>query len=368
MKPTFYRPAWAEVDLGALRRNVRAFRRRLAPPTRLLFVCKANGYGHGAVQTARAALGAGASWLGVTSVEEGAALRAAGLGAPVLVLGSLYPFESLAEAARLRLTPTIASADAARALIALGKRLKRPLPCHVKVETGMGRIGVRPAEALKVLGLLSVAPKAARLEGLYTHFASADDDARFTRLQLERFNAVAQAAAARGLRVPLRHAANSMAALRHPESRLDMVRSGLALYGLCPGFEPVLSLKSRVVFLKRVARGSPVSYGGTFRTRRDSRLATLPLGYADGVSRRLSNRGEVLLRGRPCRIAGAVTMDMMMADVTALREVHVGDEAVLLGRQGARAITAASVARRLGTIPYEVVCAVSARVPRVYQQ
>ena len=359
-----FRPVWADVDLGAFRRNVRLFRSKLSPGTRLLFVCKANGYGHGAVETARAAAVEGAAWLGVTSVEEGAALRAAGLRLPILVLGSLYPFESLEAAARLHLTPTIASADAARALIQLGLRLKRPLACHVKVETGMGRIGVRPTEALKVLGLLADAPRAVRLEGLYTHLASADDDARFTRLQLRRFQEVADAAASRGLHIPLKHAANSMAALRYPESHFDMVRAGLALYGLCPGFEPVMSLKAKVVFLKRVPAGTPVSYGGTFRTRRDSRIATLPLGYADGVSRRLSNRGEVLIRGRRCRIVGAVTMDMLMADVTALREVHVGDEAVVFGRQDKAELSAAAVARKLGTIPYEVACAVSARVPR----
>ena len=361
-----FRPVWAEIDLAAFRRNVRAFRKRLSPGTKLLFVCKANGYGHGAVETARAALAEGAEWLGVTSVEEGASLRAAGVGAPILVLGSLYPFSSLEAAAELRLTPTIASADAARALIQLGTKLKRPLACHVKVETGMGRIGVRPTEALKVMGLLSESPRAARLEGLYTHLASADDDAPFTRLQLRRFQEVLAAAASRGLRVPLKHAANSMAALRYPESHFDMVRAGLALYGLCPGYEPVMSVKAKVVFLKRVPAGTPVSYGGTFRARKDARIATLPLGYADGVNRRLSNRGEVLIGGKACRIAGAVTMDMLMADVTRLREVHVGDEAVFLGRQGAAELSAAHIARRLGTIPYEVVCAVSARVPREY--
>ena len=364
----FFRPTWAEVDLSLLRSNFRRFRSRLPRRTRLMFVVKGNAYGHGAVACAKAAERArAADWLGVSSVEEGILLREAGLRLPILILGSLYPFESFLAAAAHRLTPTVASLESAQRLAAAAKRLGRRVDCHLKIETGMGRIGVSPAAAVRVAEYLA-SLKAVRIQGVYTHLACAETSRAFTRGQLARFkNALAALARVAGA-IQLRHEANSAEALDYPESRSDMVRPGLALYGLYPGFEPVMTVKTKVVFLKTVPTGTPLSYGAAYRTRRPSRIATVPAGYADGLPRRLSNRGFALLGGRRCPIVGRVNMDMLMLDATQAPQARVGDDVVLIGRQDRERITAREVAKTLETIPYEVTCAISSRVPRVYLQ
>ncbi|MEK7858780.1 MAG: alanine racemase [Elusimicrobiota bacterium] len=361
----FFRPTWAEVDLARLAENIRRFRAKLSPRTELLFVVKANAYGHGAVACAKTAARAGARRLGVSSVEEGILLREAGLKLPILVLGSLYPFESFLAGAEYRLTPTVSSFEAAARLAAAARRLGRPVACHLKIDTGMGRIGMTPKTALQTLEYLR-GEKAVRVEGIYTHLSCADSDPAFTRRQLALFRGALSAVARAGLRVPLRHAANSAAALRLPASRLDLVRPGLALYGLYPGFSPILTLKTKVVFLKTVPAGAPISYGAAYRARRPSRIATVPVGYADGVPRRLSDKGSALLGGRRCPIVGKITMDMMMLDVSAVPEARVGDDVVLIGRQGREQLPVEELAKTLGTIPYEVTTSLSSRVPRVY--
>jgi len=230
----------------------------------------------------------------------------------------------------------------------------------------MGRIGVGWPSGLEIIRFVSRAPSL-RLEGVYTHLASADSDAAYARLQLGRFRTALAAVRRAGVKVPLAHAANSAAALRFPASRLDMIRPGLAAYGLYgPGFEPVLSLKSRIVFIKNVGRGVPIGYGMTYRTRRPSRIATLPIGYADGFWRAFSNKADVLVRGRRCRVAGTVSMDMTTLDVTDVPGARVGDEAVAIGGSGSDRIGAGELAGLAGTIPYEVVSRIAARVPRVY--
>lgn len=331
-----------------------------------MFVVKANAYGHGAVLCAKAAERARAvDCLGVSSVEEGLALREAGARLPILVLGSLYPFESFLAAAEGGLTPTVASLESARRLVQVAAKLERPVACHLKVETGMGRIGVSPLAAVEVARYL-LSEKGVRLEGVYTHLACAEDDADYTREQLARFRkACADIVALCGRRVPMLHAANSAAALRHPVSRLDMVRAGGALYGLCEGFAPVLSLKSRLVFIKTVPKGTAIGYGAAFRARAAMRVGTLPVGYADGLSRALSNKGHALVGGRRCPIVGRLAMDMLMLDLTRVPSAKVGDEAVLIGRQGREEISSVEIAEALGTIPYEVACAISTRVPRL---
>lgn len=355
----FFRPTWAEVDLSRLESNIRRLRAKAG--TKLLFVVKANAYGHGAVACAKRAQKARvADWLGVSSVEEGITLREAGVKLPILVLGSLYPFESFLAGAEYRLTPTVASVEAARRLAQAARHLGRPVDCHLKVDTGMGRIGMSPRALEEAARFLSYEPRV-RVQGLYTHLSCADSDPEYTREQLRRFRL-----AVRLVPAPLLHAANSAAALRYPSSRFDMVRPGLACYGLYPGFEPCLSLKSKIVFLKTLPPGAAVSYGATWRARGRRRLATIPVGYADGVPRRLSNNGEVLVGGRRCPIVGTVTMDMLMVDATRVPEARVGDDVVLLGRQGREEITAKELAGRLGTIPYEVTTAISSRVPRTY--
>jgi len=353
------------VDLDALTRNLARIRARLSPGTKVMFVVKANAYGHGAELCARAAEKArAADWLGVSSVEEGVALRDAGVRLPILVLGSLYPFESALAAAAHDLTPVVASLESARRVAEVALRLRRRVNCHVKVDTGMGRIGVSPDAALDVVRLLAALP-AVRAQGLYTHLACAETDAAFTAEQLRRFRRVVAALEREGLRPPLVHAANSAGTLRYPAARFDLVRPGLAAYGLYPGFEPVLSLKTKIVFLKTVPRGTPISYGATWRAKRPTRVATLPIGYGDGYSRSLSNRAEVLVGGMRCPVIGRATMDQIMVDVSRVPQTRVGQDAVLIGTQGRERVEAAELARLSGTIPYETATALSSRVPRL---
>jgi alanine racemase len=366
------------VDLRCLRSNLLRLRRRFPPSTGILLVVKGDAYGHGALRVCRAAVESGVvDRLGVSSVEEGLVLRDAGIRRPILILGSLYPFGSTLAAVRSGLTVTVASLDGARLIAEAAQKAYGParrfrrLRCHLKLDTGMGRVGVSWPAGLRVAERLS-REKGVELEGVYTHLACAESDPAATRLQLERFREALRDLEGAGLRVPLRHAANSAGALLYPASRFDLVRPGLAAYGLFgKGFEPVLSLKTRIVFLKNVRAGTPLSYGGLYRTRRPSRIATLPIGYADGLPRLLSIPGEgrpgaaVLVRGRRCPIVGAVTMDMTMADVTGVPDARVGEEVVLIGRSGQEEITAAEVALWARTVPYEIVTGLKSRVPRI---
>jgi alanine racemase len=361
----FFRPTWAEIDLGALVGNLRLFRKRMGPRVKIMFVVKANAYGHDAVLCALAAQKArAADWLGVSSVEEGLALRVAGVRLPVLILGSLYPFESVLAAAAHDLTPIVASLESARRVADAALRLRRKINIHVKVDTGMGRIGLRPEAALALMRDLS-ALKGIRVQGIYTHMAKAEDDSAFTGRQLSAFNRVLKALDKEGLRPPLVHAANSAAALRFPGSRYDLVRPGLAAYGLVEGFAPVLTLKSKLVYIKTAPKGATVSYGATWRAKRVSRIATLPIGYGDGYPRALSNKASVLVGGKRCPVVGRVTMDQTMIDVTGAPGARVGDDAVLIGGQESAFVGAAELARLCGTIPYETATALSSRVPRV---
>jgi len=361
----FFRPTWAEIDLGALVSNLRLFRKRVGPGVKIMFVVKANAYGHDAVLCSLAAQKArAADWLGVSSVEEGIALRGAGVKLPILILGSLYPFESVLAAAAHDLTPIVASLESAKRVAEAALRLRRNINIHVKVDTGMGRIGLRPEAALALVRDLSPL-KGIRVQGVYTHMAKAEDDRVFTGRQLRDFKKVVSTLSREGLRPPLVHAANSSAALRHPESRFDLVRPGLAAYGLYEGFAPVLTLKSKLVYIKTAPKGAAVSYGATWRAKRVSRIATLPIGYGDGYPRALSNRASVIVDGKRCPVVGRVTMDQTMIDVTGVPRARVGDDAVLIGRQDDAVITAAELARICGTIPYETATALSSRVPRV---
>jgi alanine racemase len=359
------------VDLSAFVRNLKALADLAGPGARLMPVLKADGYGHGAVPLARAAEGAGVRSLwgfGVSSVEEGISLRRAGARKPILILGSLYPFDSFRAVLAHRLTPTVASLSAVHALARAAGRSRRA-PVHLKVDTGMGRIGVSPAaapaaaRAVRARGTL-------RLEGVYTHLARADSFPA-TRAQLDVFRRVVRSLRRSG--PLLAHAANSAGLLHHPASRMELVRPGLALFGASswPGrrdpveLAPVLTWKSRVVFIKTVPPGTPVSYGAAFRTRRRSRLATLPVGYADGYRRALTGRAAALLRGRRCPVVGRVTMDQIVVDATGVPGVDVGEEAVLLGAQGEARISVEEMAAWADTIPYEIFCGISSRVPRV---
>lgn len=360
----FFRPTRVEIDLSALRKNLLKIR-DAAGRANVMFVVKAGAYGHGAAQTARFAEREKLAWgFGVSSVEEGLALREAGIVSPVLVLGSLYPFESFVEAISRGLMVTISSVDAARQVLEASRSTGKKAVCHVKLDTGMGRIGARKPAVLKIFEELS-GPGTAVAAGLYTHLACADSDPGFTAGQLGYFSDTAAALETAGVGGLIRHAANSAALLNYPESRWDMVRVGLAAYGLTEGFKPVLSWKTKIVFLKTVREGSYISYGRSFRAPRPMTVATLPVGYGDGYVRGFSNKAFVLIAGRKCPVIGNVTMDMTMVDVTDAAGAAVGSEVTLIGRDGGEEISVRGLADLSGTIPYEVTTLITARVPRI---
>lgn len=364
-----FRPTVAVVDLEAVRHNVRALR---PPGADLMAVVKANGYGHGAVPVARAALEAGAAWLGVALVEEGLELREAGIEAPILVLTE-FPRGSEKDALAGDLTPTVYTPEGLEGVAEAAAALGRDARVHVKVDTGMHRVGLPPDRAEDFVA--AAAGRGLRVEGLLTHFAKSEEpEDPATRRQLAAFLEVLDRLASRGVVPRYRHAANTAATLALPEARLDLVRVGIGVYGVAPDpslagaadLRPAMSLRSRVALVKRVAAGEAVSYGLRYRLERESTIATVPVGYADGYARSLSGRAEVLIRGRRYRVAGTITMDQLMVDCGD-DPVEPGDEVVLFGSQGDEAVPVEQVAAWMGTIGYEVVCAVSERVPREYR-
>ena len=380
------RPTEALVDLGAIAANYRLAVEIGGRPG--IAVVKADAYGHGAVEVSRALAAAGAPVLAVALVEEGLELREAGIGQPILVLGGTYG-EEYELLIRHRLIPVIFTRQHLQALAEAARAGGVRAAAHLKVDTGMGRIGLQPAELPEFVEAARRTPEVA-VEGLCTHFASADlEDRALTERQVALFNQAAEAMARGGLPLRHRHLANSAGTIEYPAARQDLTRSGIMLYGYLP-FQPpparsplavavagrlrrALTWRTAVVHLKDVPPGTPISYGGRWVAQRPSRIATLPVGYADGYDRRLSGRpgfgkGEVLVRGRRAPVAGTVCMDMTMVDVTDVPGVAVGDEVVLLGAQGSEVIDADELAERCGTISYEVLCAVGARVPRRYQR
>jgi alanine racemase len=370
-----YRPVWAEVDLGAVRDNVRAVAAHVAP-AEVIVVVKADGYGHGAVPVSWAALNAGACALAVALVEEGVKLRDAGIEAPVLVLS-----EPVAEAAETvvhrRLTPVVYTAPGIEALAKAASAVGpgAPVDVHLKVDTGMHRVGCRPEDAVDLARQIR-AQQELRLAGTLTHLAAADEPEReHTAYQLERFRRVLVELRAAGIEPGTVHTCNTAGALTVRDGRYDAVRVGIGAYGIEPApalagtvaLRPALSVKARVSFVKQVPAGVGVSYGLRYETPRATRLATVPIGYADGVPRALGERGgEVLVHGQRCPIAGTITMDQLMVDVGDL-PVQAGDEVVLLGEQGRARVAASEWAERVGTIPYEIVCGIGPRVPRRYR-
>ncbi len=369
-----YRPVWAEIDLDAVRANVASLA-GVASPAALMAVVKADGYGHGAVPVARAALDAGAQWLGVALVEEGAELRAAGIDAPVLVLSEPPPPAAPAVVA-LGLTSVAYTRPGIDALAkAVADSGADPLPVHLKVDTGMHRVGCAAEDACTLAESIATRDEL-RLEGVLTHFAVADEpDDPYTGQQLDRFDGVLADLRRAGVTFDLVHAANSAALLAFPDrARFDLVRCGIAVYGVPPApglaervpLRPAMALKARVSHVKTLPAGARLSYGLRYTMPADGTVATVPVGYADGVPRALSaTGGEVLVRGRRHPIAGTVTMDQLMVDAGD-SPIEVGDEVVLLGRDGDAEISADEWAERLGTIGYEIVCGIGPRVPRSY--
>ncbi|HXF63994.1 MAG TPA: alanine racemase [Caldilineaceae bacterium] len=369
------RPTWIEVDCQALTANVKQIRRRLGPDCLLMAVVKANAYGHGALLAARAFWAAGADRLAVATLGEALELRQGGIAAPIQILG-YTPGWQMAEAARHGIIVTVFDLETAQALDAAAASAGVRATLHVKVNTGMNRLGLLPQQAGEFIARLR-SLRHVQVEGIFTHFATSDTDRAFAREQFARFTALLDELAAAGLRPPLAHAANSAATLTMPETHLEMVRCGIALYGLDPdveetplppGFCPALAWKAQVAQVSCLQPGDAVSYGREFVADSPMTVAVVPVGYADGFPRRPLTWGSVLIHGEFAPIVGRVCMDQCVVDVTAIaahRPVRQGDEVVLIGRQGARELSAAEVARRLGTINYDVVSRILSRVPRL---
>ena len=360
-----------EIDLEAIRNNVRVMRGASAQGAAFLAVVKANGYGHGAVPVARAAIEAGASMLAVAIPEEGIELREAGITLPILVLGGIEPQAAEAVAAH-DLTQVVFDEARIRALSAAGVKLGKTAKVHLKLDTGMCRIGVRtPEEAAALTALIDSLP-GIELTGCFTHTATADEDEQAgTLAQIARFEQLTAAIAAVHPQPITRHAANTASIFRYPQAHYDMVRGGIALYGYPPmagvkGLRPAMRWVAKAVYVKEIAQGDRVSYGGLFEAKAPTRVMTVPVGYADGYRRGLTGKGCVLVRGQRAPILGRVCMDQIMVDVTHIDGAQAGDEVVLLGAQGNDMIDADEMAAWLGTISYEVICSPSARVPRVY--
>lgn len=375
------RPTWAGIDLGALAHNTRRLKNMVGEGVQMMAMVKANAYGHGAVEVARTALSNGAQMLGVAFLGEALELHQAGVEAPTLLLGYCPPAEAPQIVAH-GLRATVYSWEVAQALSQAAAGAGRVARVHIKVDTGMGRLGLAPADALEFVKKIRHLPNLG-VEGVFTHLAVADSPhargiegwgRHYTLNQLAAFRSLLEGIEGEGIHIPLTHAANSAAVLALPEAHFNLVRPGIALYGLHPSpdvpcpvdFRPVLSFKTAVSQVKEAPAGSCVSYGCTYRTGGRERLATIPVGYADGFRRAPHNWGQVLVGGKRAPVVGRVCMDQSVVEVSHIPGVREGDEVVLIGRQGEEAISAEEVAERLGTNNYEVVASISNRVPRLY--
>ena len=368
--------AWAEIDLDAIAQNAREIRRITGKRSEIMGAVKADAYGHGVMETVRTMLDNGVTRLAVSMLDEAIQLRKLGINVPILILSYTDPARA-EEIILNEVTQTVFSHDLAIALSEAAVRLNRNVKMHVKVDTGMTRVGFMPGySAVKNILEISSLPHII-IEGLFTHFATADEnDKSYTLMQFEKFMSICSELGRVGVHIPVKHVCNSAGIIEFPEMHLDMVRPGIILYGLYPSNEvdshkmnlkPAMTLKANVILVKDVDAGTCISYGRTFKTLRKSRIATIPIGYADGYTRLLSNKGKVLIHGRTAPVVGRICMDQCMVDVSDLgEEVRTGDEVVLFGRQGDASISVEEVAADIGTISYEVVCIIGKRIPRVY--
>ena len=363
---------WAKVDLNAVEHNLKQVRDHLAANSNIMAVVKANAYGHGALQIAKRAVESGVEMLAVATVEEGVELRKSGIDIPILVLGTLLE-EQLQKLIKYDLIAVIYTLSFAKRAANIAQQLGKKIKVHLAVDTGMGRIGIladnRPAAKIKGISSLNNL----EIDGLFTHFAVADEDKEYTKMQLEKFDEILADLKSDGIEIPNKHAANSAAIIDYPEAHYDFVRLGIALYGMPPApslankldLKPVLSWRAHVVHVKTVKAGTNISYGCTYTTETETQIATLAVGYYDGYARSLSNQAEVLIRGQRAPIVGRVCMDQIMVDVTGI-EVEKGDVATLLGQDGSEQISAGELADKIGTINYEIVSRIGPRVKRIY--
>ncbi|MFH1878837.1 MAG: alanine racemase [Candidatus Omnitrophota bacterium] len=367
------RPTWAEINLGAIRKNLNCIRGLLDPGKDIMAVVKANAYGHGLCEISKVLVEEGIDYLGVATVDEALALRRAGIRKPVLVLGATMAEEARAAVAH-DITITLCDREILKVLVNSAVEMKKRPKAHIKIDTGMGRIGVWHEDSIAFIREV-FSRKEVDLEGVYTHFSSAARDKMMTLLQIRDFGDVIDDMKLSGINVKYTHAANSVAVVDWEKSHLNLVRTGILLYGVYPKeafrrefrLEPVLSLKTKIVFLKDTPPGRSISYGRTYITQNQTRIATIPIGYADGYGRILSNKAEALIRGQFVRIVGMVTMDQTLLDVGHIPGVKVGDEVVLIGRQEQSEIPIEKIAKLAGTIPYEILSQITDRVPRIYK-
>ncbi|MDR0724039.1 MAG: alanine racemase [Endomicrobium sp.] len=368
----FFRQNWVEIDKSDFLFNLKKIKEYIAKDTKIMAVLKADAYGHGGIMLAKEAQKIGISNIAVATLEEGIQFREAGIKANILILNNIYPCENFQVAIAHSLTPTVSNMQGIFALENLTIKLKKKINFHLQIDTGMGRIGALPEATYTLLNKISKNPQL-NMVGMYTHFAVADTDSDFTKLQLGTFSKIVRYARQDlGLKF-ITHAANSAALFKNKRTHFDMVRPGISLYGLNPfkhcesilKLKPVLSWKTRITFLKKVPSGFCVSYGRTFVTNKASVIATIPVGYADGYSRLLSNKSDVLIRGKRCPVIGRITMDMTIVDVTGVKGVSLGDEVVLIGLQGKEQIKVDELAKIQDTINYEIVCSISSRVARI---
>jgi alanine racemase len=364
---------WAEIDLDAIAKNVRAFKRHTGEKVEIMAVVKANAYGHGAIQVAQAALQAGATRLAVHRMIEGVELRRAGIKAPILIMG-YTPRSGIEQIIRWQLTPSLITLEFAEALSSQAVSSGSRTAVHIKVDSGMNRYGLLPCEVLGFSQSLLKLP-GIHLEGLFTHFATADwNDQTYVRRQLADFNAVVAILQANQIQIPILHAANSAATMKLREAHFNAVRIGIAMYGMDPSDEwppvfelyPAMTMKSLVSRVKDLPAGAGISYGRTFITEKPIQAALVPVGYGDGFHRVLSNKGEVLIHGQRARLLGRVCMDQFVVNISGISGVKQDDEVVILGRQGTASIRAEEIAQLAGTINYEVTTSILPRVTRVY--
>ncbi len=371
----FKKRVWAEIDLDALQHNFNAIKGLLRPETKILAVVKANAYGHGAVPCARTLLSYGADYLGVATIEEALELRHANIFAPILVLG-YAPAQEAEVLISNNITPTVYTVEFAKALSNAAIKLDKDCRIHLKINTGMERLGFEPEQIEDIKEVCSLPRLTA--EGIFTHLACADsEDSSGVHLQYEKFINLTNALTNDGIHIPIRHILNSAGIFDFPEYQLEMVRPGIVLYGYYPSdfihterasLKPVMTLKTRVIHLHKAPAGSKVSYGWTYVAKAPITIATIPIGYADGYNRHLSGKGKMLAKGQTVPLLGKICMDQCMIDVSSVNTVNVGDEIIIIGKQGDEQITAQDLADQIDTISYEILCATGKRVPRLYEK
>jgi alanine racemase len=369
------RPTWAEIDLKAIKNNLRGIK-DMAFGTKVMVAVKADAYGHGMLEVVRVCIQEGIDYLGVATLDEALLIRRAGIKVPILVLGYV-PDEYARIMVEKDIAATVFSIQLARRLSIAAVELSKNASVHIKIETGMGRLGLFPDnKTLDIISEISTLP-GIYLEGIFTHFAVADiKDKTFTLEQTELFKNFIISLEERDIIIPLKHCANSAAIMEVPEAHFNMVRAGIVIYGLYPSDEvdknrlmitPAMTLKSRISFIKDLDAGATISYGRTYRCSRKTRVATVPIGYADGYTRLLSNRAHAVIKGHKVPLIGTICMDQCMVDISEVKDAAIGDEVILFGKPE-DGVTADDLARSLGTISYEIVCSVGSRVPRIYKQ